>query len=831
MRTLLLSVLILATGALFAQPVNRPAHAGDILQMLDAVSTNGRVLYIAAHPDDENTRLITWLAQAEHVDVAYLSLTRGDGGQNLIGTELGAELGVIRTQELLAARAVDGGSQYFSRANDFGYSKTHEETLTIWREDSVLADMVRVIRTVRPHVLITRFPPLHYDYPTHGHHSASALLAEKAFEAAGDPDAYTDQLDVLTTWQPTRLLWNTSTWFYRRTNTELDTTGKIMVDVGAYVALLGLSCSEIAAHSRSQHKSQGFGAAGRRGTQIEYLEHVLGAEAKTSIWDGIDRSWDAIPGGAEAKRALDAARNGFDPRDPSAITPHLLTAYGALDDRHPDAVHKRAQLTELLKAVLGLHLRSTTETASVQPGGDVVVTTTLLNRSDVPVRIERLVHTVTGTEVMDAARTRLDRNHETTWTDTLNLPRSLRLSHPYWLREPLDGIGMYRVADGSLRGLPEAPSVFRTRANLDIDGTTIPVEWSWRHITVDRVRAELIDPVAVARALTVDFVEPVVLLTSDGVREVSIRVKAWTDAASGRLDLVIIRPDGSEDQLDLGEVTLSDAGDETLITASVPAMEQPGVHTVHARIDGDRAHGHTVIDHDHLPRRVLWPEATAKWVRLDVERTGDRIGYIMGAGDKVAENLTRIGYEVVMLDEETIHTADLDAMDALLIGIRAYNTEEWLPGLHDELKGYVERGGHLVVQYQTTWGLLTDEIGPAPFTIGRDRITVEEAPLRALVPDHPILTTPNRLTDADWDGWVQERGLYFATDWSEGYTPLLEGNDPGEAPTRGALLVAHHGEGSFIYTGLSFFRELPAGVPGAFRLLANILSYEPPTDE
>ena len=432
----------------------------DIQMMLKKLNVLGSAMYIAAHPDDENTRLITYLAKKKLVDVAYLSLTRGDGGQNMIGTEKGELLGLIRTQELLAARRIDGGEQFFTRANDFGYSKTYEESLNIWDEEAVLGDMIFVIRKYRPDVLVTRFAPLHYNYPTHGHHSASAYLAEKAFDMAGDPKAYPEQLELVDVWQPKRLYWNTSTWFYRRTNTELDPTGKIQIDVGAYVPAIGLSCTEIAAESRSQHKSQGFGAAKNRGTEIEFLEFVKGDSASADLFEGIDLTWNRIKDGNDVGDLLKQAYEKFDPRNPTYILKYLLNAYKMLEG-NKDARNKLDEIKQTVAAICGLHMETIAGGFSAVPGNEIELTTTLLNRSGIDIQLTDIRYAIKGAELNIEAGP-LVFNHPYEIINSLSIPDEALLSQPYWLVDESEGIGMYTVNDQRLRGMPELPTALST---------------------------------------------------------------------------------------------------------------------------------------------------------------------------------------------------------------------------------------------------------------------------------------------------------------------------------------------------------------------------------
>ena len=817
---LILASLLKCTAA---GNTSQQSHStADIQMMLEKLNVLGSAMYIAAHPDDENTRLITYLAQKRLVDVSYLSLTRGDGGQNMIGTEIGELLGVIRTQELLSARRIDGGEQFFTRANDFGYSKTWEETLNIWDEEAVLSDMVFVIRKFKPDVLITRFAPLKYNYPTHGHHSASAYLSEKAFDMAGDPKAFPEQLKLVDVWQPKRLYWNTSTWFYRRTNTELDPAGKLQLDVGAYVPALGLSCTEIAAESRSQHKSQGFGAAKTRGTEIEYLEYVMGDSAASDLFEGIDLTWDKFEIGQEVGELLKQAYDEYDPKNPTAVLKNLLDAYKILEG-NKSTLNKREDIKQAVAAICGLHMESIANAFSAVPGDEIELTTTIINRSQADVQVKNLTYSVKGLKDKNIRR-QLDFNQPYESKDTLRLPDDIELSQPYWLMEEATNIGIYNIQNEELTGLPEAPVNLATLVALTINGVEmdfiLPFQYKW----TDRVKGELYRHFVITPRLTVNLKEKVIIFPDQQVKRILLQVKAWDDQVSGELSLHL--PKGWKSEPEKVNVDLKNRGDESVFLFSVKPPKQAGVIDLQPVFEGSKAKSFVELDYDHIPIQNIWPVAKTKLVRLDIEKNGNRIGYIMGAGDEVPDNLTQIGYDIHMINEQNVIETDFGNFDAIIIGIRAYNTEKWLVQQYDKLMDYVKNGGNLIVQYQTTRGLLTEDIGPYSFKLSQKRVTVEQAPVILNDPNHTLFHMPNKITDADFEDWVQERGLYFAEEWDERYQTPFTMNDPGEEPLTGSLLLTHYGKGTFIYTGISFFRELPAGVPGAFRLLANMISYE-----
>lgn len=804
-----------------------PYDAGAQLQALKRLQVLGSALYIAAHPDDENTRLITYLAQDRHLRTAYWSTTRGDGGQNLIGTEIGPLLGVIRTQELMAARALDGGVQFFSRANDFGYSKTWQESFDIWGKDDVLADLVWTIRVFRPDVLITRFAPEKYNYPTHGHHSASAILAEEAIKLAGDPSAYPDQLRYVEPWQPKRLYWNTSRWFYERTGIPMDTTGMLKLDAGGFNAYLGKSYGEIAGTSRSQHKSQGFGAPESKGIIEEYFEYVAGTPAKHDLYEDIETTWSRVPGGRPIGSLLAEAYDKYDPRNPHTVLPLLLNARSMMLTQKNNhwVAQNLVELQDLITGITGLYLEATANEYVLTTGSKAELTFTAVNRTGANLELLELHWPKQADNVADLPLV-LANNLPYTSKADYTIPLGAKVTQPYWLEHPQPHQGSYHVADQRLVGKPENDPPLTVEAVISIEGTafrySVPVQYKW----VDRVDGERFRPVAISPPATLNADARVYPFANGAPRTLTLSVRAWADSVSGKVKVKL--PTGWQTNKPEFPVALHKKGDEELVQIEVTPPKGASEGDVHFTLEtaqGNFSHSHQSIDYKHIPAQMLFPSASARLVNLDIQLAGREIGYIMGAGDEVPRHLEQIGYKVTLLGDDNILEQDLARFDAVLVGIRAFNTEKWLPARKPQLMAYVAQGGNLIVQYQTTWGLLLPEMGPHPLTIGRARASVEEAPITWLDPDDPLKAHPNRLTDADFDGWVQERGLYFAQEWDERSRAVFSVNDPGEDPEHGMLVISSHGKGHFMYTGISFFRQLPAGVPGAYRLLANMISY------
>lgn len=819
LRPLLAASLLLAAVA-HADP--RPPDALDAAQMrlaLQRLQVAGSALYVAAHPDDENTSVITWLVQGRKVRTAYLSMTRGDGGQNLIGSELGDGLGVIRTQELLAARRVDGGEQMFTRAVDFGFSKTADETMELWGHEALLADVVWAIRRFRPDVIVTRFPP--DSNAGHGHHTASAMLAEEAFAAAADAKRFPEQLARVKPWQARRLVWNA----FIRNSTRIDSTW-LRVDVGAYDPLLGRSFSEFAGVSRSFHKSQGFGAPERRGVLPNYFAHRLGDRASGDLFDGVDLSWRRYAGGDKVQAALAEAEKRYDPARPAALLPLLARAHAAmaaLPSGDPLVAARRAELEHVIASCAGLWVEAVAQRATVTPGGRVPVVMSALARLAAPVTLESV-------ELAGQRRTNprpLSPGVAVTDTIVLEVPASQRLTQPYWLDAPHAG-GRFEVSDAAQVGLPEDPPAFTAQVRLRIGDAVVAVERGVAFRWVDPVLGERWRALEVAPPATLALDEEAYLFADEAARPVTVTVIAQRARVAGTLRLTL--PAGWSSSPGSAPVSLEREGDETRVTFRVTPGSGPAAARIAAAIDVDGrawSHARATIDHSHIPVQTLFPPAQAHAVRTALARRGERVGYVMGSGDAGPAALRQMGYQVTLLSDSDLESGDLSRFEAIVTGVRALNTRPRLRALHARLLDFAAAGGTLVVQYVTTADGPVEHLGPYPFRVSRDRVTVEAAAVRFAKPDHPLLTTPNRLTAADFDGWVQERGLYFANPWDPRYDALLSSNDPGEPARDGGLLATRHGKGQFVYCGYALFRQLPAGVPGAWRLLANLVSPRP----
>lgn len=798
-------------------------HSAEILQGLGKLNVVGSVLYVAAHPDDENTRLLAYLASERKLRTGYLSLTRGDGGQNLIGKEQGELLGLIRTNELLAARRTDGAEQLFTRANDFGFSKNPEETFNIWNKDSILADVVWAIRKFRPDVIICRFPTT--GEGGHGHHTASAILAELAFDAAADPAKFPKQLRYVSVWQARRLFWNTFNFGTTNTTSE----DQLKLDVGVYNSLLGAYYGEIAADSRSMHKSQGFGSAKSRGSSIEYFKQLKGDAAKTDLFEGITQTWKRSKELEKTGALISACIASYHTEAPEKSVAQLLTIYKQIDRLKtptPELVYWRAQKLEetekLLLACAGFWAEAYAASFSGTPGAPIDITASVLSKNGTTIRLNGISFPDEDSTLALTLKT----NEFYSFGHKGLLPANLNYSSPYWLTLP-HPVDMYRVDDQLLRGTPENVSVTTVVYNITIGDLTLNVTRPLTFKLVDPVKGEVYRPFEVLPPATINVSEKVLVFPDAQPKIVQLHLKANAANISGKVELTA--PAGWRIQIRKPDFELVSKGDELLIEASVaPDAAMTSGKLLPSLNIGDQAFTKSIerIEYDHIPYQFILSEAAATLTTIDLKKSGTNIAYIPGAGDDVAACLKQIGYSVAILSDDQIDNADLSQYDAIVTGIRAYNTNAHLQTVYQKLMDYVKNGGNLVVQYNTNSrvGPVIAKVGPFPFTISRNRVTDEKAAVTFKNPSHPALNFPNTITAADFEGWVQERGIYFATELDPDYETVLSMNDPNEKPDDGSLIIAKYGKGNFVYTGLVFFRELPAGVPGAYRLLVNLIS-------
>ncbi len=788
-------------------------------------------MLIGAHPDDENTALLAYFSRGLHMRTAYLSLTRGEGGQNLIGSEQGDELGIIRTEELLAARRIDGAEQFFTRAIDFGFSKTAEETFTKWPREKLLGDVVWDIRRFRPDVIVLRFSGTPRD--GHGQHQVSAIVGKEAFSAAADPSKYPEQLQWVQPWQAKRLMWNSFAFTAEQQKEEAAIKDKLAIDLGEYSPELGYSYSEIAGMSRSQHRSQGMGAAQPKGSAKNYLVTIAGDRATKNVFEGIDTSWSRIAGGAEVGALIEKARDGFSGLHAETLLPLLVEArkkVAALKD--PLAARKLHEIDETIGLISGLWMDAAADKFAATPGSAIKVSFTALAR--VPVQATLAGVKLTGMEgvpQLALAPATLVENQPSLYSLTVPIPAKENYSQPYWLVLPKDG-AMYRVPDPRMIGDPENPAVLEAHFRVRIAGTEIEIARPVAYRYIDHILGEQVRPLAIVPAVGVELPVQALVFGSGEPRKIDILVKANVANASGSVDLEA--PSGwhiepASRRFDLASMDQQAMASFTIIPPSADAQgELRAVATVGERQISSRTE---VIQYPHIPTQTLFPPSDAKLVRASILTVSKNIGYIMGAGDEVPSALRQIGCEVTLLSSDDLVRGDLSKYDAIVTGVRAFNVRADLRANYQRVFDYAQGGGTVVVQYNVFEGgpfggnpSLLDHVGPYPIKISRDRVTVEDVPVSFPNPQNPVLHFPNEITERDFDGWVQERGLYFANEWDPRYESVLESHDPGEQPMPGGMLYTKYGKGVYIFSAYSWFRELPAGVPGAFRIFANMLS-------
>lgn len=821
MKQLTTTLLLLASFWSLAQ--NTSLSSGEILQAMKKLNTVGSVLYVAAHPDDENTRLLAYLANEKKVRTGYLSLTRGDGGQNLIGKEQGELLGLIRTQELLAARRVDGAEQFFTRANDFGFSKNPEETFGFWNKDSILWDVVLAIRKFKPDVIICRFPTT--GEGGHGHHTASAILALEAFDAAADPKRFPEQLSYTNVWQARRIFWNT--FNFGTTNTT--SPDQLKIDVGLFNPLLGKSYGEIAAESRSMHKSQGFGSAKQRGSSIEYFKLLKGDSAKTDLMEQINTGWSRYKGQEKLQKMMEDCIVKFNASAPENSVNDLIAIYKQLqllDNKDPMLNYwKEIKLKEtenLILACAGLWFETTATEAIVIPGQNITYNMQFVLRNKADVKLDVVAYTYQDS----AVSLTLKQNEFYSFKHTEALPTTISYSNPYWLNEKHEA-GTYTILNKSLIGKPENSAPLKNTFAITINGLKLNIIRPVVYKSTDPVKGEVYKPLEILPPATVNIPEKVFVFTDTKPKNIQLTVKVNTANISGKLELA-----GNKDWnivIKNPEFKLTNKGDEALIEATITAKANAAASNLKASVTIDgKAYTKNIkrIEYDHIPYQFMLSDAEAGLVYIDLKKTNTNIAYIPGAGDDVAACLKQVGYNVTTLTDEQLSNADLSSFQAIVTGVRAYNTNERLQVHYQKLMDYVKNGGNLIVQYNTNSrvGPLQAKIGPYPFNISRDRVTNEKAEVTFVNDKHSVLHTPNIITSNDFEGWIQERGIYFASDIDKQYETILSMNDPGEKANEGSLIIGKYGKGNFVYTGLVFFRELPAGIPGAYRLFANLIS-------
>lgn len=805
--------------------------SSDIFFRLRNLKVTGSVLYIAAHPDDENTRLISYLTKNRGYRVGYLSLTRGDGGQNLIGTEQGEELGILRTQELLAARRIDGAEQFFTRAFDFGYSKNPEETFRKWNKKEILEDVVWVIRYFKPDVIVCRFPTT--GEGGHGHHTASAILAEEAFDLANDPNAFPEQIKYLGLWKTERLFWNT--FNFGTTNTTAP--DQLKIDVGGFNALLGKSYGEIAAEARSQHRCQAFGTEKRRGEQLEFFKLIKGSKASSDLMEGITTDWSRYENGKKINELIAKMENSFSPLYPEKSIPLLNQLKSHISKLNPFTTskwrfYKIKQIDQLIADCAGLFVDIISVNAFACNGDSAALKIQLINRSNATIKIDSVNTSFGGLSYTDLGiQNGILQPNKFYNIEKKFLVKDLPITHPY--RHRYSNQNNYLKLPWKERAnqwRPEyRPEIFVTSSFYINDAyVTIPSEI--RHKTIDPSIGEVYQPFYISPAASVNFKDEIVLINSTS-KKIKLVVKSFRENNDVIVHLNLppvwdFAPGYSNDQSlsfehanETKEIEFEfrphgASGDESFtLSAYVKVKDRIYPFAFHK------------VSYEHIPDQIWFDSSQVKCVRIALASKPKRIGYLDGAGDKIPDILGQLGHQITLLNESDIQTNDLSQFNAIIIGVRAFNTIKSLKFLNDKLFKYVYSGGKLLVQYNTSTPLVTNELGPFPFKLTRERVTDENAAVTIKrTVNAGFLSLPNLITENDFKDWVQERGLYFVGEADTNYIKPFLMNDPDAKPLDGSLLFANYGKGRYVYTSLSFFRQLPAGVPGAIRLFENLIS-------
>lgn len=802
----------------FANLFSQTPSSSRIYTDLQKFASLKKILYIAAHPDDENTRFLAWVSLGEKAETAYLSLTRGDGGQNLIGEELGADLGVLRTQELLAARSYDGAQQYFSRAVDFGYSKSPEETFRMWGKDEILSDVVLMIRKFQPDVIVTRFPP--DERAGHGHHTASAMLAIEAFEKAADPNFLEEQVKRYGTWQTTSLYWNASNWWNKNLDKEAANNPEYLVkDIGGYDALLGMSYNEIGTLARSQHKCQGFGDILERGTRLEYFQYMAGEKLKEDFFEQNQRSWTKIAG-ADFDKRLNDLLDHFDFVQTDKNVPALLQLRRELDQL-PESTfrqNKIDQCNRLIVDCMGLYAEWVSDDYILPSGGSLQSKLTIISRSEIPVKLKTFGFE--RDEIGDKIKVNEVYELETT------LMNQGACSTPYWLREPFTN--RFVVDDPDLLLKADDNGNYRTVFELEIDGTAVQAyvlaEHKWRDPSYGERRRQIIN----TPKFSANFTEESVIIQAEQTKTIVLEVRSFMENLEDTLQLEC--PEGWVLDKKLIPLKIRNANEVQRIEVQLTASKTAGRGELKLKNGNEeQVLSYTEIAYDHIPTQVIFRPAQLTCVRIDAKIKPGTVAYIKGVEDAVPQAIEQLGFQVEVFEVSDLAQLNLSKYASVVLGIRIYNVHPELKNFDDKLFAYVNNGGNLIMQYNTFSRSNPDMKfgGPVPFELSSKRVTEEDAEVTFLQPNHALMVYPNKLTAADFNGWVQERGLYFANGWGADYQPLFAWHDQGEEAQEGGLIVAKYGKGRFVYTGISFFRELPAGVEGAYRLFANLLSYDP----
>lgn len=815
--TIILSLFFFNT---YAQQLS----SAEIFQKIKKLNVLGNVLYLAAHPDDENTRFISYCANEKMFNTGYLSLTRGSGGQNLIGTEIRDELGIIRTQELLSARKIDGGEQFFSRANDFGYSKNPKETLEIWDHQKILADVVWVIRKFRPDIIVCRFPT--NGKGGHGHHTSSALLASEAFELSADSSKFKEHLKYVNTWKPKRVVINTGRWW--NDNISDDDPAVVSLDIGGYNKLLGTSYNELAALSRSMHKSQGFGSTGKRGEYLEYFEYLKGDSAKNNLFEGVDFSWKRAGENSLSSqnitssvlRLIDEIIRNYNGADPSQSIPRLIKVK-ELMVKIEDRFWREKKIKEVEDIILqcsGLFLEMTTLSSKKTAKDSVSFTLEIVNRSNLKMQLKSIA--CRDLKFYKKYEKTLKENHVLNLNNKTNIPKTIPISQPFWLLNS-PSKGSYNFDSFSLIGNSENHPSAEFEITVEIGGQLInykrPLIFKWN----DPVKGEQTKNWIVCPKVTANINENIMIFSEQKKQSISVTLTAHTKDQTGAIN--IIKPEGWE-VIGPKEYNLKEIDQQIELEYQISPQKKAKNGFLEFELNSQEAFGFKTLNYDHIKQQTWFPKSKLQLSYLNLDIVPKKIGYLMGAGDLIPDYLKILNYDIELLSSEELTLNKLKNYDVIITGVRFFNVNESSSKIVPFLMEYTKQGGNVIVQYNTSYRLKTKDFSPYPIKISRDRVTQEDAPVTFLNSSHPVMNYPNKILKEDFDSWVQERGLYFPNGWSKEYETIFSWNDRGEKPKKGSLLITKYGKGYYTYTGISFFRQLPQGVSGAYKLLVNIIS-------
>ncbi len=842
-----------------SSPEERGASA--LALTLRQLQTIGSVLHTAAHPDDESTDMLAFMSRAMGARTAYLSLNRGEGGQNGIGPELGEALGVIRTEELLAARKLDGGEQYFTRAMDFGFTRSMEETLQKWNREEVLGDMVRVIRSMRPLVVVNGWSGTTQD--GHGQHQTAGALLPEAVKAAADPARFPEQVkEGLQPWQVLKV--------YARRFGGGGAGPRAEFDVGVYDPVLGRSYNELASDGRSQHRSQDMGMTQMKGSAVRSfprLSSVVEApEKETSLFAGIDVTLTGVAkfAGKDGERLLpslnkikDAAAKAlaeFRIEQPELIAPHLaaglhevralrasLDNLDAVSKANADSIlaTKESQFNSALAKAHGVVIDALSNTEIVTPGEAVDVAANVYFRASAANAspAAKLVAPANwqvaplGSEPEQGGggfRGRETPNFVARFRATV--PEGAPSTQPYWLAKPRTK-DQFDWDATMPQTLPFAPAVASARIELTLSGERVVLTQSVEYRFADKTFGEIRRELKVAPAVTLTVNPQLLVIPSESqnrTREISIEI---TDNARRTINgaVKLIAPQGWKVEADARPLNFTKQGEKTARTFKVtPPAGANGMFDLQAVAEeGSKTYGngYTAISYPHIETHFLYREAKTKVEVFDAKVAANlKVGYVMGSGDDGLQALQQLGVNVHLINASELATADLSGYDTIVLGIRVYEVNEDVIANNKRLLEYVSNGGTLIVQYNKQ-EFASGNFAPYPVKMRGERVTDENAPVTILVPDHPLFNFPNKIGPDDWKNWVQERGLYFLSEWDSHYTPLLAAPDDTGKLLNGGELVAQYGKGNYIFTGYAWFRQFPVGTLGAYRMFANMVSY------